>query len=55
MTLEELKTSEDLMKEMDLNEILTSIKEEMSDNNLNEVVEVLKNSRIQRCCPPRIP
>ena len=48
MTLEELKTSEDLMKEMDLNEILTSIKEEMSDDNLNEVVEVLKNSRIQR-------
>ena len=48
MTLEELKTNEDLMKEMDLNEILTSIKEEMSDDNLNEVVEVLKNSRIQR-------
>lgn len=48
MTLEEIKTNDDLVKETDLNEILTSIKEAMTDENLDDVIEVLKIGRIQR-------
>lgn len=48
MTLEEIKTNDELVKDTDLNEILTSIKESMTNENLDEVIDALKISRIQR-------
>ena len=48
MTLEDIKNEPDLVKDSDLNEILTVIKESMTNDNLNEVIEILKLPRLNR-------
>lgn len=48
MRLEEIKDNNELVKEMDINDILTIIKESITDKNIDDVIDILKISRIQR-------
>lgn len=47
MTLDDIRNDE-ILKDSDMNDVLTSIKESMTEDNLNEIIEILKLPRISR-------
>lgn len=47
MTLDDIR-NEEILKESEMNEVLTCIKESMTEDNLDEIIEILKLPRINR-------